>query len=115
MQTQIYHITGKSNWEEALKSGTYQADTLLTQGFIHCSTHTQVIPVANRFYHGQKGLVLLSIDPAKLNSALVWENLEGGKEDFPHIYGPLNLDAVIDTAAFPPEAGGFFQMPDNLV
>jgi uncharacterized protein (DUF952 family) len=115
MKTWIYHITEKTVWEEAQAAGAYQADTLRTEGFIHCSTRTQVIPVANRFYHGRKGLVLLAIDPEKLNSALVWENLEGGKEAFPHIYGALNLDAVIKVAPFPSEHDGSFQFPENLI
>ena len=114
MKTWIYHITEKTVWDEAQAAGVYQADTLRTEGFIHCSTHEQVIPVANRFYQGRLGLVLLAIDPEKLSAALVWENLEGGKEAYPHIYGPLNLDAVIDEVPFPPEPDGSFQLPDNL-
>jgi uncharacterized protein (DUF952 family) len=110
----ICHITTQPDWETASSTGSYQADTLVSQGFIHCSTPVQVVPVANRFYHASKDLVLLLIDPDKLTAGLVWENLEGGEEQYPHIYGPLNLDAVLQVVPFPPGPDGSFSLPDNL-
>jgi uncharacterized protein (DUF952 family) len=110
----IYHITPYADWAAAQKSSSYEADSLVSQGFIHCSTRAQVIPVANNFYHGNQGLVLLAIDPSELSAGLVWENLEGGKEPFPHIYGPLNLDAVVQVLPFPPGPDGAFTLPENL-
>lgn len=104
----LYHITSKQSWKAALACSSYQADSLAEQGFIHCSTSSQVIPVANRFYHGVPGLVLLEINPQKLNAQVRWENLEGGNELFPHIYGPLNLEAVSKVTDFSPEETGEF-------
>ncbi len=110
----IYHIAHKVDWEKAQRSGSYTADSLATQGFIHCSTSTQVIKVANTFYRGVQGLVLLVIQPDKLQTEVRFENLEGGEELFPHVYGPIPLTAVINAADFPPSADGGFQFPGQV-
>ena len=102
----IFHITTQMAWDDAQNSGEYRAASLLTEGFIHCSTLAQVLPVANNFYKGQDGLVLLSIEPTLLSSELKWEAPSGGTPPpgvpegdlFPHIYGPINLDAVVSVS-----------------
>ena len=109
----IYHITSHSEWQRAQADGIYRADSLASQGFIHCSTREQVLPVAARFYAGQPGLVLLRIDPARLAAPLVYENLEGGQEQFPHLYGPLELQAVEAALPFPPQPDGRFAWPQG--
>jgi uncharacterized protein (DUF952 family) len=91
---------------------------LKTEGFIHCSTAAQVNFVANTFYRGQVDLILLCIDPEKLNSLLVWEAPIHPKEglfsqedttgNFPHIYGELNLEAVVNTEDLKISADGNF-------
>lgn len=99
----IYHITSRSAWNEARAQGVYRAETLDTEGFIHCSTEEQVIPVAENFYKGETGLLLLVIDPERLTSDLKWEPPAGGGPPpgvpegdlFPHVYGPVNLEAVV--------------------
>lgn len=108
----IYHIAHKSDWHDAQKSGSYTADSLTSQGFIHCSNAAQVIKVANSFYHGVKDLVLLSIDPEKINVEIRYENLEGGEELFPHVYGAIPLNAVVKTADLPPADDGTFRFPE---
>lgn len=90
----IYHITSNEEWSYQFPLGTYTPANFLKDGFIHCSTKAQFQPVANRFYRGQSGLVILEIDPAKLDQRVVYENLEGGSELFPHIYSPLPISAV---------------------
>ncbi len=62
----ILHVTSRTAWSDAQKSGEYAADSLAGQGFIHCSKVSQVLRVANFIYAGQHGLVLLVIDPARL-------------------------------------------------
>jgi uncharacterized protein (DUF952 family) len=109
----IYHITPREEWERARASGSYQADSLHSEGFIHCSTGEQVIATANRFYRGKSGLVLLAIETDRLSAPLKFENLEGGPILFPHIYGPLNLDAVAAAIPFPPQPDGTFQFPQE--
>jgi uncharacterized protein (DUF952 family) len=110
----IYHITTHTDWGATHLSGTYQADTFPEEGFIHCSSRQQVEPVANRFYHGRQDLVLLTIDPDKINAPLKWENLEGGGEKFPHIYGPLNLSAVAKVVDIQPGPDGTFHLAEVL-
>ena len=104
----IFHATTRAEWHAAQNAGTYTADSLATEGFIHCSERRQVIWVANTRFRGRLDLVLLHIDVAKLRSKVVYENLEGGTEMFPHVYGPLNLDAVLTVVPFLPAADGTF-------
>ena len=58
----ILHITSREAWNAAQKAGQYTAPSLTSDGFIHCSTRAQVLPVAEKFYKGQTGLVILVID-----------------------------------------------------
>ncbi len=109
----LFHITRGADWQIALEQGAYQADTLASQGFIHCSTRAQVAAVANRMYRGQHGLVLLEIDSRRVQPEIRYENLEGGAELYPHIYGPLNLEAVEKVIEFEPRPDGLFVMQDR--
>lgn len=104
--THILHITTPADWQAALEVGIYRADSLESEGFIHCSTAQQMAATANRFYAGQSDLLLLHIDPQALAAELRWEMADG--QDFPHIYGPINLDAVVEVEAFNPDADGSF-------
>lgn len=91
----IYHITTAAQWEKATNEGVYTADSLATEGFIHCSTEDQVAGVLERYYQGQKGLVRLTIQRNKVERPLIFELAGSINEVFPHIHGPLNLDAVV--------------------
>jgi uncharacterized protein (DUF952 family) len=106
---EILHITTKKDWIQALESGAYRADSLESEGFIHCSRPEQVVAVANAFYAGQTDLVLLHINSDLLTSELRWEAADG--DEFPHIYGPLNLEAVTAVKEFPPGDDGSFHHP----
>jgi uncharacterized protein (DUF952 family) len=116
----IFHITSRRAWDEAQERGGYQAESLATERFIHCSTVSQVLPVAENFYKGQHGLVLLVVEPALLSSELKWEPPSGGTPPpgvppgdlFPHIYGPINLDAVVNVVDLRPDVNGKFQIPN---
>jgi len=110
----ILHIATRSHWEQAKRTGAYRGDTLDTEGFIHCSTLAQVIPVANAFFRGQTGLVLLCIDPEKVRAPIRCEAPEPGSERYPHIYGPLNTDAVVQVLDFEPGADGTFTLPEAI-
>lgn len=113
----IYHITQRKTWELAQFAGEYRADTLGTQGFIHCSTSGQVVSVANSYYPGQHRLVLLCIDPDRLQAELRYEAPDGpaveGASLFPHIYGVLNIDAVTAVLGFEPGTDGTFTWPEE--
>ena len=112
----ILHITSRDVWQVAESQGEYRADSLETEGFIHCSTPAQVLFVANSGdrFRRLPAPVLLCIDPAKVTSEIRPENLEGGDSLFPHIYGPLNLDAVVTVLDFPPDANGKFLLPPEI-
>ncbi len=107
----ILHITTKTDWETAVSAGQYAADSLESEGFIHCSTLEQVLGPANSYYRGQHGLVLLCIDPEQVQAPIVYEDCYESGQAFPHIYGPLNLEAVTAVLDFPPNADGTFTLP----
>ena len=112
----IYHITTCEAWEEAKTAGQYTAPSLAGEGFIHASTREQVMGTANLLFHGQAGLVLLVIDSENISSMVRFDPVtaHGGVKEFPHIYGPLNLSAVIDIVEFPPGQDGYFSFPPQL-
>lgn len=90
----IYHITTKSEWRDALQKGYYEAGSLPVEGFIHCSKAEQVPGVLERYFAGKTGLLKLVIDTTKLTHELKYELAPSVNEDFPHVYGVINLDAV---------------------
>ena len=106
----IFHITSQAEWETALGAGLYEADSLTTEGFIHCSTADQYIWVANQRFRGRTDLVLLHIDPHRLTSEVRYENLEDGEEErlFPHVYGAIPIGAVLNVTPLRPGADGSF-------
>jgi len=110
----IFHITTDEAWQKALEGNSYRGDTLQTDGFIHCSRSEQILNTANTFFAGKTGLVLLCIDESRVRNEIRYEDCYHAGETFPHIYGPLNLDAVTQTAAFPPDADGTFSFPEIL-
>ena len=92
----ILHITDKEAWVKAQANGIYRADTLESAGFIHCCRPEQLKGVLDKWFPGVQGLISLEVDTDKVRAKIVDENLEGGEEQFPHIYGPINLDAITD-------------------
>jgi uncharacterized protein (DUF952 family) len=110
--TVIYHIASAADWEQAQVLGAYTTSTrgvtLAEQGFIHASTERQVTGVANSFYQGVPGLLVLVIDTGKLTAPLRYDDVPGADEPFPHIYGPLNADAVIGALDLAPGPDGTF-------
>jgi uncharacterized protein (DUF952 family) len=93
----IYHVTTKENWDKAIIAGFYEAPSLNTEGFIHNSTAAQVQGVLERYYAGQTNLVLLHIEETKLIAELKYELAPSVNEMFPHIFGVINLDAIVKT------------------
>ena len=93
----IYHVTSKTAWQHAVKQGYYEAPSLTAEGFIHLSTETQVAGVLERYYKGQTDLLLLHIDESKLLAELKYELAPSVNELFPHVYGVINIEAVVAT------------------
>lgn len=108
----LFHITQQSTWQAAQATGQYQSDSLEQEGFIHLSTDAQVIETAHRFYAGQLGLVLLEIDAERLDAPLRYDEVPNHGV-FPHLYGVLNLNAVVQVWPFRPQADGSFIWPGS--
>ncbi|HEY5269338.1 MAG TPA: DUF952 domain-containing protein [Anaerolineales bacterium] len=111
----IFHITARTSWSAAQKPGRYSADSLTSEGFIHCSEMNQIKRVANNLFTNQHGLVILVIDPSRLKPEVRWEvGTDKADELFPHIYGPLDLEAVVRVLDFEPGPDGMFSLPAEL-
>ncbi|GAA1323017.1 DUF952 domain-containing protein [Streptomyces sp. NBC_00053] len=103
----LLHLTEGPLWEAARGIGTYEMSTrgrtLHEEGFIHCSLPHQLPGVAEMLYGagsgagtGDQELVVLVIDPDRLPVPVRYESLAPGGEEFPHIYGPVPVDAVVE-------------------
>ena len=112
--TIILHITRIQEWLAGRESGEYRPASLERDGFIHCSTPAQVVPVANNLFHGQRDLVLLCIERGRVRAPVRDEDCYESGQLFPHIYGPLYRDAVVQVLPFPPDASGRFSLPPVL-
>nr|MCU0451584.1 DUF952 domain-containing protein [Bernardetiaceae bacterium] len=106
-----FHLSSTPAWQAAQAQGQYQPASLASEGFIHCSTAAQVAPTANRYFGGQGPLLLLHIDETRLTARLVYEASSGGHL-YPHLYGPLNLDAVVQTSQLLPNGQGRYEWMD---
>jgi uncharacterized protein (DUF952 family) len=91
----IYHITSTTLWELATAQGYYEAPSLAYEGFIHCSQRHQIAGVLERYYQGVNDLILLVINTNLLQQEWKYELAPSVNEEFPHIFGPINLDAVV--------------------
>jgi glutathione S-transferase len=111
----LFHITLATAWDEAQATGQYRQSTLGKtldeEGFMHCSRREQVAGVANAVYQGHDDLLLLVIDAVKITAEVRNESVEQGGEMFPHIYGPLNLDAVVEVIPLRRGRNGRFAYP----
>ncbi|MET0636217.1 MAG: DUF952 domain-containing protein [Chitinophagaceae bacterium] len=91
---EIYHVTTAEEWNAAKVKGAYESASLKDEGFIHCSEARQVDGVLQRYFAGKENLVKLVIDTDKLTSRYIQEWSPSVQDTFPHIYGPINPDAV---------------------
>jgi uncharacterized protein (DUF952 family) len=110
----ILHITNRVDYRAG---EPYRPASLETEGFIHCSDIGTAHLPANRLFAGRTDLVLLEIDPKKLDVPLRWE--PGVPPDpsgiwFPHVFGPVPPEAVVAVHDFPPGEDGWFVLPELL-
>jgi len=110
----IYHIASGADWEQARSAGEYTTSTkgvtLAQQGYLHASAADQVAGVAE-FYRGDTGLVLLVIDEDTVVPEVRYDPVPDRDQPFPHIYGPLNVDAVVAVYPFDPADPDRFRHP----
>lgn len=109
MDTAIFHIVPTQLWEQA--GEPYAPTSLATEGFIHCSTAAQVSRTAAALFAGRFDLLLVEIDPGRLDAPVRWEDCYETGERFPHLYGPLPGGAVIDVHTYRPDDRGRFPHP----
>ena len=92
----IHHLTSREAWTAAQAAGEYEAPSLADEGFIHCSgDEEQTLRVVERLYAGVSDLLVLDIDTEKLTSELKREISTRSGEMYPHVYGKIDLDAVV--------------------
>lgn len=108
----ICHITTREAWQTAVDA--YIPDNFNADGFIHCATIKQVLIPANELFHGQTDLVLLCIDEEKVQAPVIYEDCYNTGLQFPHIYGVLNKEAIVQVVNFPANEDGSFSLPPPL-
>jgi uncharacterized protein (DUF952 family)/protein associated with RNAse G/E len=104
----LFHLAARDAWIDAVHRGEYVHPSLGAECFIHASTEAQVVETANRHYAGRSDVVLVCIDQSRLKKELRWELAPSVGQEFPHIYGPVNLDAVTQAVEMRPATGGIF-------
>jgi glutathione S-transferase len=109
----LYHVVPPSIWDRA-GDGPYRAASLQTEGFIHCSYENQVARVANLFYADQAALLALCIDPGRLTHPVRDEDVGTG-ERFPHVYGPIEREAVVAVSPLQRDAEGRWFFESRIV
>jgi uncharacterized protein (DUF952 family) len=115
----LYHIATVPDWDQAQQDGEYRTSTrgrsLSEEGFIHASTAAQVLPVANAVYlDEQQDLVLLVLDTSLIEAEVRREPVPGWTDPFPHIYGPLDVTAVVQAVPLERDPAGNFRWPAGL-
>ena len=113
-EREIFHMCREDEWLKAKAAGAYRGSSQdAADGFIHFSTRTQVMESAAKHRAGQAGIVLLTVDPSALGDALKWESSRKGQL-FPHLYGPLPIDAVIRVDPLPLAVDGRHVFPPGF-
>lgn len=112
----LFHIAKNNQWDDGLKSGFYGKFSIVKDGFIHCSTFDQLLHVANNNLKNIKEkLIILCIDTDKLKSEIKWEKNKNNGIIFPHVYGLINIDCVIEVIDFLKDENGDFFIPNELL
>ena len=106
----IWHLIDRESWDEARSKGEHRPESLASEGFIHCSRdEEQMLRVADRLYPGRDDMLVLELDAGRLEAPIKREPSRSG-EIYPHIYGPLNLEAVEKVWRLEPDTGGGYSL-----
>lgn len=112
----LLHITTPAAWEKTQGQDEYTAPSLESEGFIHCSAIEQLVDTANIHFQGQSPLVVLVIDTTLVEAPIRYEEPLGSSTRnpnlrFPHVYGPIPVNAVVECVDMTLDESGNFQMP----
>jgi uncharacterized protein (DUF952 family) len=102
----IYHITMPDNYLQYKDEELYQAPSLQSEGFIHCSTKAQLKATCERYFSKAPAIFIICLDETKITSDIRYELATIG-EEFPHIYGPINKDAIVEIKSYENKFGKF--------
>ncbi len=102
----ITKVITKRNWEIAKINGEINEVSLKEEGFIHCSSLEQALNVAQKHFVHEEDVLLLTIDPTLLKAETKYESASNGQE-YPHVYGVINVDAIVEVVTLPKENGEF--------
>ncbi|PFM63401.1 hypothetical protein COJ48_15585 [Bacillus cereus] len=100
----ITKVITKRNWKIAKTTGEINESSLIEEGFIHCSFLEQALKVAEKHFSHEEEVLLLTIDPSLVKAEIKYELASNGQE-YPHVYGVINVEAIIDVVPFPKEKG----------
>lgn len=112
----LFHIAARVEWEAGIAAGAYRTGSLEREGFIHCSDADQVSEVANRLFRGRTDLVLLFVDADRLRAPVRREVVaDPPGAVFPHVYGPIEPNAVFEVGALTPGVDGRFAVDLQVI
>jgi uncharacterized protein (DUF952 family) len=107
----LLHLTTRDAWTVALAARVHAPPSLASEGFLHFSDENQVLESAERHFRGLTDVLLLCVDAGRLTAELRYEFAPARGQLFPHLYGPLNLDAVTAVLDLPETLDGFTLPP----
>ncbi|WP_053732135.1 DUF952 domain-containing protein [Nocardia sp. NRRL S-836] len=108
----LLHIISTADWAAARSAGSIAPAA--GEEFVHCSDRGVVHVTAGKFFHGRDGLLLLVVDPGRLDVPVRWEAVPDSPLWFPHVYGPIPVDAVVEVHDFPCSPDGSFVLPEPV-
>lgn len=106
----IFHVVKKEDWKLQKKDSRYHPESIDTEGFIHCSPGREIEEVTNRLFKGESDILLIIINTTLVEPEIRYENSGDSDTKYPHIYGPLNMDAVIDKIELASEDDGSYKI-----
>lgn len=105
----LFHLVPEPQWRAAQEQGVYEPASLAAEGFVHFSYRDQVARTANRRYAGATDLIVVEVDPMRLEHPVVDEDLYGADEDFPHVYASIPTSAAVAEHPLPRTGAGTFE------
>jgi uncharacterized protein (DUF952 family) len=106
----IYHIAEKDEWSACQNKAEYIPKRYNKDGFVHCSDDCQVERIANSMFRTKAEIMLLKINPTKLNARTIYESPQGTTEKFPHVYGTINKQAIVKVSQLSCDKNGEFKI-----